>query len=58
LVIWRPIAHCIPFLAEVKDMTAGTAVERWLNQKYAELMRYRLFGTHARVRQASPLPRA
>ena len=28
------IERCIPFLDEVKDMTAGTAVERWLNQKY------------------------
>ena len=28
------IERCIPFLAEVKDMTTGTAVERWLNQKY------------------------
>ena len=28
------IARSIPFLEEVKDMTAGTAVERWLNQKY------------------------
>lgn len=28
------IARCIPFLAEVKDMTASTEVERWLNQKY------------------------
>ena len=28
------IERCIPFLDEVKDMTAGTEVERWLNQKY------------------------
>lgn len=28
------IARCIPFLEEVKDLTASTAVERWLNQKY------------------------
>lgn len=28
------IERCIPFLDEVKDMTAGSAVERWLNQKY------------------------
>jgi hypothetical protein len=28
------IERCIPFLEEVKDMTAGTEVERWLNQKY------------------------
>ena len=28
------IEHCIPFLQEVKDMTTGTEVERWLNQKY------------------------
>ncbi|MEM5432992.1 DUF4863 family protein [Cupriavidus oxalaticus] len=28
------IEHCIPFLEEVKDLTAGTEVERWLNQKY------------------------
>lgn len=28
------IERCIPFLAEVKDMTASSEVERWLNQKY------------------------
>jgi hypothetical protein len=28
------IDRCIPFLEEVKDMTTGTEVERWLNQKY------------------------
>ena len=28
------IERAVPFLEEVKDMTAGTAVERWLNQKY------------------------
>ena len=28
------IERSIPFLEEVKDMTAGTEVERWLNQKY------------------------
>jgi hypothetical protein len=28
------IERCIPFFEEVKDMTAGTAVERWLNEKY------------------------
>jgi hypothetical protein len=28
------IEHCIPFLEEVKDMTTGTEVERWLNRKY------------------------
>lgn len=28
------IERAIPFLDEVKDMTAGTEVERWLNQKY------------------------
>lgn len=28
------IEHSIPFLDEVKDMTAGTKVERWLNLKY------------------------
>lgn len=28
------IERCIPFLEEVKDMTAGAAVEGWLNQKY------------------------
>jgi hypothetical protein len=28
------IERCIPFLDEVKDMTAGTAVEIWLNRKY------------------------
>jgi hypothetical protein len=28
------IDRSIPFLREIKDMTAGTAVERWLNDKY------------------------
>ncbi|NML44547.1 DUF4863 family protein [Ramlibacter sp. G-1-2-2] len=28
------IARSIPFLEEVKDMTASTEVERWLNEKY------------------------
>jgi hypothetical protein len=28
------IERCLPFLAEVKDMTTGAAVETWLNQKY------------------------
>lgn len=28
------IERSIPFLEEVKDMTAGTEVERWLNRKY------------------------
>ena len=28
------IERCIPFLEEVKDMTASTEVERWLNGKY------------------------
>jgi hypothetical protein len=28
------IEQSIPFLDEVKDMTAGTDVERWLNEKY------------------------
>jgi hypothetical protein len=28
------IERAIPFLEEVKDMTAGTEVERWLNEKY------------------------
>ncbi|WP_427309265.1 DUF4863 family protein [Cupriavidus sp. H39] len=28
------IERCIPFLEEVKDLTAGTAVERWLNHTY------------------------
>jgi len=28
------IARCIPFLEEVKDLTTGTAIERWLNRKY------------------------
>ena len=28
------IERCIPFFEEVKDMTAGTAVEHWLNDKY------------------------
>lgn len=27
------IERCLPFLAEVKDMTAGTEVERWLNKE-------------------------
>ena len=26
----------IPFLREVKDMTPGAEMERWLNQKYGE----------------------
>lgn len=28
------VEFCIPFLDEVKNMTAGTAVERWLNAKF------------------------
>jgi hypothetical protein len=28
------IDRAIPFLEEVKDMTAGSEVERWLNEKY------------------------
>ena len=28
------IRKCVPFLDEVKDMTAGTEVERWLNAAY------------------------
>lgn len=28
------IARSIAFLGEVKDMTAGTDVERWLNQTH------------------------
>lgn len=28
------IERCIPFLEEVKDLTAGTEVERWLTQTY------------------------
>lgn len=28
------IARCLPFLEEVRDMTAGTEVEQWLNAKY------------------------
>jgi hypothetical protein len=28
------IERCIPFLEEVKNMTTGTEVEQWLNQKY------------------------
>ena len=28
------IERAIPFLEEVKDMTPGTEVERWLNEKY------------------------
>lgn len=27
------IERCLPFLEEVKDMTAGTEVERWLNER-------------------------
>lgn len=30
----RLIAASIPFLEEIKDMTAGTEVEKWLNGKY------------------------
>ncbi|KAK42332.1 MULTISPECIES: DUF4863 family protein [Burkholderiaceae] len=29
------VAHIIPFLEEVKDLTTGTDVERWLNEKYS-----------------------
>ncbi|WP_408209074.1 4-hydroxylaminobenzoate lyase [Paraburkholderia sediminicola] len=28
------IAKCLPFLDEVKDLTTGSEVERWLNEKY------------------------
>ena len=28
------VARFIPFLQEIKDMTAGTEVEQWLNTKY------------------------
>jgi hypothetical protein len=28
------IARCLPFLEEVKDMTTGSEVEQWLNDKY------------------------
>ena len=28
------IERSLPFLAEVKDLTAGTQTERWLNEKY------------------------
>jgi hypothetical protein len=28
------IARCIPFLEEVKDLTTGSEVEQWLNDKY------------------------
>jgi hypothetical protein len=28
------IERCLPFLAQVKDMTTGTETERWLNQTY------------------------
>jgi hypothetical protein len=28
------IARCVPFLEEVKDMTAGKEAEQWLNAKY------------------------
>jgi hypothetical protein len=30
------IERSIPFLSEVKDMTPGAAMERWLNQKYGK----------------------
>jgi hypothetical protein len=30
----RLIATSVPFLAEIRDMTAGSEVERWLNTKY------------------------
>jgi hypothetical protein len=30
------IARSIPFLSEVKDMTPGVEMERWLNRKYGE----------------------
>ncbi|WP_321951955.1 4-hydroxylaminobenzoate lyase [Burkholderia cenocepacia] len=29
------IAKCLPFLEEVRDMTPGTEVEQWLNDKYS-----------------------
>jgi hypothetical protein len=41
------IERCIPFLEEVKNMTADTAVERWLNQKYGP--ESELFQTLARL---------
>ena len=28
------IARCLPFLKEVKDMTAGAEAEQWLNTRY------------------------
>jgi len=28
------LARCVPFLNEVKDMTAGSEVEAWLNEHY------------------------
>jgi hypothetical protein len=28
------IARCLPFLEEIKDMTTGSEVEHWLNDKY------------------------
>jgi Domain of unknown function (DUF4863) len=28
------IAQCLPFLEEIKDMTPGTGVEKWLNSTY------------------------
>ena len=30
------IERSIPFLREVKDMTPGVAMEKWLNEKYGE----------------------
>src|ERR1700739_4179312 len=30
------IAHSIPLLREVRDMTPGAKMEKWLNEKYGE----------------------
>jgi len=44
------IARAIPFLEEVKDMTAGTEVEHWLNDKYGPTSE--LYQTLARLVKA------
>ena len=49
------IERSIPFLEEVKDMTAGTETERWLNDKYgpgSEL--YETLAPSPPTTQASP----
>lgn len=45
------IERCIPFFEEVKNMTAGPAVERWLNEKYGPESELRtIYGRAARGR--------